>query len=235
MLGGFPAMAEQALAALKQSLATAGVHLPAGVSAGHLLIGLMVAVFVASRFLSMLVLFPVGLAAYWGIQTDAGRRTLRTANAKLSAILRRPIPSYTALCALCLVVAILGYFILPGKAAAATSTTSTTGRPNSELLLALRDAYDQGYDDGVAGAQRRPPKQAPELSDSVGTRTESGSSSSSSMGVGQLMKYGAAGFFIYNLGKSPGGGWNPQQAAQNAKANPLPLIFTLVMLSGVLF
>jgi len=225
-------MAEQALTALKQRLAAAGVQLPAGVSAGNLVIGLLVAAFVASRFLSIMVLFLVGLAAYWGIATDGGRRTLKSANAKLSATLRRPVPSYTALCALCLVVAVLGYVILPGKSAV-HSTTKTEGRSNAELLLALRDAYDQGYNDGVAGEKRQPPKQAPELSDSVGASTTAGSSSSS-MGFSQLMKYGAAGYFIYNLGKTPAG-WNPQQAVHNAKANPLPLIFILVMLSGVFF
>jgi len=228
-------MAEQALKALTQRLAAAGIQLPRGVSAGNLVIGLLVAAFVASRFLSTVLLFLIGLVAYWGIATDGGSRTLKSANQKLSAILRRPVPSYTALCALCLVVAVLGYVILPGKAAATSTTTNTEGPSNSDLLLALRDAYDQGYNDGSAKEKRKPPKRAPaELINSIGSRKAAGSSSSSSMGMSQLMKYGAAGYFIYNLGKTPAG-WNPQQAAQNAKANPLPLIFLLVMLSGVFF
>merc|ERR1711865_175777 len=97
-----------------------------------------------------------------------------------------------------------------------------------------RDAYEDGYKDGETGVERRPPKSIP--SANFGGGADSGasqpaSSSSGFGGVGSIVKYGGVAYTVYNLGKTPGapGGWTPQAAMVNAKANPLQVVMIAVM------
>lgn len=246
MPGGMPgmpdiqAMADQLGAALKQRLAAMGITPPAGVSltqfAGGAALILVGGVYMASRFLSMYVLALVGLVAYWGTMIPSGRNILAKVSSKLSSILRRPLPPYVVLCALCLAVAIIGHTVLPGKSVATSSMGGSRGSATAgqdyEISQAIREAYEQGYEDGVAGEKKRPPKHIP--SSRTFDTSQGHRGSSSGFGTGSIMKYGMVGYYAYNLGKTPGG-WNPQVAMVNAKANPTQLIMMAVMLSGILF
>jgi len=234
--GGFPAMAAQAAAAFQQQLAAAGIHLPPGVSVGQAAIGAIVAVFILSRFLSPIVLVLVGLAAYWGTQVDSGRAMLARGSAKASAVLGRPLPPWTGLCALCLVIALLGHTFLSSKSVTSSMGSqgaSAAAGQDASFAHEIREAYNQGYEDGAAGVDRRPPKHIPTPSLGNDNR-RSNHGSSSGFSYGSLMKYGMVGYTVYNLGKTPGG-WNPQVAMVNAKANPLQVVMMLVLVSGFLF
>lgn len=238
--GGLPAMLEQIVDAVKQRLAAVGIKLPANMSPGKLGIGAALAAFafywIASRYFSMYVLALVGLAAYWGTQTAAGRKMLSTGAGHASRVLGRPLPPYLPLCALCIVVAITGQMII-GKSAGSLSSGgggSTALSPDDLFAKAVREAYQQGFDDGTGGKDPRPPKHMPSPYAADADRSSRQSSSSGGFGFGSLMKYGMAGFYIYNLGKTPGG-WNPQLAMANLKANPMMAIMLLSSCSGMLF
>ena len=91
---------------------------------------------------------------------------------------------------------------------------------DAAFAKAFREAYDQGYDDGVENATRRPPKHI--------------LSASSGLGVISLLKCGMVAFTVCNMGKTLGG-WDPQLAIVNAKANPMQAAMMLVLLSVYLF
>lgn len=240
--GGLPAMAEQFAAALQQRLAAAGIRLPPGISPAQAAVGVAIigamSLYMLSRFISLTVVGLVGLAAYWGTQTDSGRAMLARGSARVSAALGRPLPPNAALVVLCLAVAMMGHMLLSGRAATGSmgsAGTASASARDTAVASAIREAYEQGYDDGVAGAQKRPPKHIPSpdyFQDSSGGSQVQGSTSR--FGFGSVMKYGMAAYFIYNCGKTPGG-WDPRLAMANLRANPMQAVMMLVMFSGVLF
>lgn len=235
--GGLPAMVAQLSAKLQQKLAAAGIRLPPGLSPQKAIVGAsvaaLVALYIMNRFISKYVLLAVSLAAYWGTQTDSGRRVLAKGSARVSAAIRRPLPSYAAPGALCLTVGVLGHMLLSDGVLGVlggSDGVSASIAPESTIADAIRDAYQQGYDDGVAGADPRPPK--PIQLPNFDTANEGvGQSSGSGFGLGSLMRYGMIASYGYNLGKTPGG-WDPQLAMANAKANPMQILMMLMMVSG---
>merc|ERR1711924_522019 len=97
------------------------------------------------------------------------------------------------------------------------------------FATSIREAYNQGYQDGVAGLDPRPPSTftAPEPRGSESTSSSSGSG----FGLYSLMRYGMIANYIYRMGAGPGG-WSVQSAIANAKANPMQAMIMLSMLSG---
>merc|ERR1711924_317146 len=98
---------------------------------------------------------------------------------------------------------------------------------------AIHKAYQQGYDDGAAGLDPRPPAHI-SVQDGSYDAGKSRQDTSSGFGLGSIMRYGPAAYFVYNLGKTSTG-WDPQFAMMNAKANPLQALMVLAMMSGMLF
>lgn len=95
------------------------------------------------------------------------------------------------------------------------------------VAASIREAYNQGYEDGVAGLERRPPNYiAPEP---LQAATSGGGGGG--FGIWSLMRYGMIANYVYRIGTGPGG-WNPQVAFANAKANPLQAFLMLSMISG---
>jgi len=179
----------------------------------------------------MTVLAIVAVTAYWAMATDSGSMAMNQCCAKISGVVRRPVRKHTLVFIICVGVAALGHTILGGSTRA-VSTPSGGGavRQDAALADAIRDAYEQGYEDGRDGLEKRPPRHIP----SQNYTAPPPRSSSGGFGMGSIFKYGMAGYLVYKLGKTPSG-WNPQAAMMNAKANPLQVIVMVVMLSGVLF
>eukprot|EP00928_Gymnodinium_smaydae_P037831 TRINITY_DN26216_c0_g1_i1.p1 TRINITY_DN26216_c0_g1~~TRINITY_DN26216_c0_g1_i1.p1 ORF type:complete len:330 (+),score=55.77 TRINITY_DN26216_c0_g1_i1:44-1033(+) len=232
------AMMRQATAAINQALAAAGISLPPNVSIAQLGMGVLVGLFILSRFVSMMVMAMVAFAAYWGTMTDGGRSMLARGSAKASSLLRRPVPKWLPLCVLCLSVALMGHMTMSAFSgvggARAGSAGAAVSDQDSAIARAIREAYEEGYVDGAAGSEKRPPKYIPSQEFDVGASSGSSAKSSSSGGMGSLMKYGMAGYYLYKLGKTPSG-WDPQFAMANAKANPMQSGMLLMMLSGIFF
>jgi len=147
----------------------------------------------------------------------------------VAALKRCSLSPRVVLCVLCLAVALLGRTFL---SSGSSSSASATPSHDVAMTRAIREAYDQGYDDGVAGLDRRPPKHiySSESDGSAGSSRQG----STGFGVSSLLKYGMVGYTVYSFGKTPGG-WNPQLAMANAKANPMQAMTMLMMCSGILF
>jgi len=155
----------------------------------------------------------------------------------VQTIAKRPVPQKYIVCALCVAIAVVGHMLTSGKSAAkgmCTSSASGAASPDAAFASAVREAYQQGYDDGVAGVEPRPPKHIPTPNFGMASNS-SPPRSSSGLGFSSLMKYGMAGYYVYNTGKTPVGGWDPNLAVANVKQNPLQAIMLLVMVSGILF
>lgn len=243
------AMVNQAVETVRMTLASVGIPLPASTTPGQLLGGIAVAVAVAmyitTRIFSLTVLMGVGGIAYWGALTDGGRAAIATASSKVSSVVRRPIPTHMMLLVLCMVAAVAGQKLLGGgvPASSGVASTNTAGHAsgrNPAIAQAIADAYEQGYEDGVAGADKRPPKHI-DLDagaanfDNGATDDASQQKSGSGFGLSSILKYGMMAYFVFNLGKTPAGGWDPQVAMANAKANPMQAGLMLVMASGIIF
>ena len=99
--------------------------------------------------------------------------------------------------------------------------------------IALRDAYQQGFDDALAGLDPRPPRHIP-MPQQFDGAASGGNGKSSGFGIGSLFKYGMAAQYAYKLGCGPAG-WSLQTALINAKTNPLQCVMLLTMFSGILF
>merc|ERR1712137_1325936 len=163
--------------------------------------------------------------------TDSGSMAMNQCCAKISGVLRMPMRKHTLVLLICLGVAALSHTIIGGSTrAASTHSGGGTAHRDTGFADAIRDAYEQGYEDGRDGLEKRPPRHIPPQSYAAPPPR----SSSSGFGMGSIFKYGMAGYLVFKLGKTPSG-WNPQVAMMNAKANPLQVILMVVMLSGVLF
>merc|ERR1712151_222082 len=129
-----------------------------GQLAGGLALGVVAALYIATRFVSLKVLMLVACAAYWGIKTESGSGLLARGTSQLSATLRRPVPRHVPLLLICLSIGFVGHILLDGSSGAARGAASVAGKStrDAEFSTAIREAYDQGYEDGSAGLERRP-------------------------------------------------------------------------------
>jgi len=231
------AMAEQLTAALQQRLAQAGISLPPSVSPQQALMGFgiaaIVVLYILSRFLTTTALLIVGVVAYWGLSSVNGRTTLSRGSAKASQVLRRPVHPNVLLILLCIAAAYAGHLFFSSRSGADQSAYSSYADSSDPVREAIHKAYQQGHDDGAAGLEARPPAHISVVHPSPDSG-KSAQDATSGFGLRTLLRYAPAAYFIYNLGKTPGG-WDPQFAMMNAKANPVQAIMVLTMMSGMLF
>eukprot|EP00933_Yihiella_yeosuensis_P043520 TRINITY_DN3834_c1_g1_i1.p1 TRINITY_DN3834_c1_g1~~TRINITY_DN3834_c1_g1_i1.p1 ORF type:complete len:344 (+),score=85.43 TRINITY_DN3834_c1_g1_i1:51-1082(+) len=225
-------LTRKAAAWLEETLASAGLRLPPGVSAEHACLGLVVAVLVALYFLKSYV--PVvgfvmsGVVGYIGLKTVQGQMMLEQCTAKLCSATGRPIPPRAVLALVCLAVLFMGRSLFGGSLGAASG--GNVAEPAKDAYgLALKEAYQQGYDDAVAGLAPRPPKHIPSVGGSDdGSRN---SSKSSGFGFSSIIRFMMIAPYFFRLGQGPGG-WNINNAIANLKANPGQAMMMLLMLSG---
>lgn len=178
-------------------------------------VGLCVALVVAWRYLALWVAGVVGLIAAWS-RTARGRDMVENAAAKASSLAGRPVPPGALVAVVCALVAAYAW-------SSTDSPLVPPGNPDSGVEMSIREAYNDGYRDGVDGKDPRPPRYFASQS--------SGGSSSSGFGIGSLFRYFMVANYLYRSGMAPGG-WSFQAALANVQANPLQAVIMLSMLSG---
>jgi len=162
----------------------------------------------------------VGIVLFVATRTDGGRVALAQFTAVLNAKLGRPLPSTVVLGMVCLVVAVLAHLFIDSF-----NSTTVTAKPDS-FGSSLRDAYQQGYDDALAGLDPRYPQY---FSSSTPLPEED-----RGFGFGSLMRLGLCGSVIYRAGVGPGG-WSLSTTMRNFQANPMQIIMSLMMCMGTGF
>lgn len=177
-------------AAVQRKLAELGVALPPGMTPGHAAAAAaaaaLAALYFASRAIPVPVLALVGLLAYGGTATQRGKAVLSKAAARASSSFGRPLQAAHLLAAFCVVVALMGTAALSGS-----STSSATPSPPTDIYVqGLREAYQHGYDDALAGLEPRPPLHIP--GPELGAPGGGGSGSRAGWGLGTLVRYGTA-------------------------------------------
>mmetsp|Transcript_168096 Transcript_168096/g.539846 ORF Transcript_168096/g.539846 Transcript_168096/m.539846 type:complete len:334 (+) Transcript_168096:81-1082(+) len=234
MPGGMPGMPAGAKlkALVERQLAALGVALPPGVTAGQAAAGLVVAavagLWILNRTFPVVVLAGVGLTAYLASSTPRGSKFLETGAQRCSRLVRRPLQPMHLLIVFCIVAALVGKAIYPGGSSSASSVA-----PAEDIYgRSLREAYQQGYDDGVAGLDPRPPKHfsMPEVG-----ADRTAPASSGGFGMGSMMRYGMVASYFYKAGAAPGGGFSLQMLMANLQTNPMQAGMMLMMLSGSIF
>merc|ERR1711971_494244 len=95
--------------------------------------------------------------------------------------------------------------------------------------VGLRDAYQQGYDDALAGLDPRPPKHIPTTH--TGPAPDSSSGASSGFGIGSIFRYAMIGQYIYRAGSGPCG-FSAGNLIANLQANPMQAVMMLMMVGG---
>ncbi|CAE8587651.1 unnamed protein product [Polarella glacialis] len=228
MPGGMPdveGIAAAARAWLEQTLAASGIRLPPGISLGKLAVGLAVVaalfLYYIRQFVPVTALLAAAVVAGAGTMTQSGRMALEEVSAKVSGAIGRPVRPNLVLGITCLAI---GYFCCSMTGGGGVSATPAT----DPYAVALREAYQQRYDDAIAGLDPRPPKHIPSIDPQAGQRS---SSSGGGFGLSSLMRYGMIAPYFYRLGQSPGG-WSFPVAFANLKANPGQAMMMLMMLSG---
>jgi len=228
-------MLEQLKTALLRQLASVGINLPPGISAGQALGGVVVVGLLAIYFVTKSIPFPVLLAvggvAYAGKKTSQGQKMLGTLSYRAARLTGRPLGSTQLLIALCVVLALVGR-VLYGGGGGGSSSDSVMPADDDAFGRYARDMYQQGYDDALAGLDPRPPRSVPVIDTAS---SKSSSSSGSSFGIGSLLRYAMVGSYIYKAGTIPGQGFSPQFLLQNLQANPMQAGMMLMMLSGSIF
>lgn len=231
ILGRFTAFIGQLRPALERHLTKFGVRLPSGISDNQLIIGCTLVVLVILYFLSSLIplsaLLVAGALAFAGTKTLKGRLLLERCTARASATLGRPLPSKVILAVACITAALVSRSLL------GSSATGVSAKPavNDAFATALREAYQQGYDDAVAGLDPRPPKHIAMPDFNEHSRTQSSSTGWVGGSFRWLFRLTILGPYAYRLGQGPGG-WNPAYVMANLKANPGQALMVLMMLTG---
>lgn len=235
MPGGYgavvAALAQRLKGLVEAQLASVGAALPPGVTANQLAAGVAAAalfcLWILSRSFPMPLLLGAGGLAFAGKGTSAGSKLLSSAAWRLSRLAGRPLDSTHLLIVLCILALLMGKAVYPSG----SSPVNASVAPEHDYGLALREAYQQGYDDGVAGADPRPPRHIamPE------TSARAASASGGAFGMGSMLRYGMVGSYLYKAGTVPGGGFSPQLLLMNLQANPMQAGMMLLMVSGMLF
>lgn len=227
MQNPFAGMMGKAAAAIEPILASLGMRLPPGVNSQQVVMGVaavaMISLWMISYWLSWKLIGLVALVAFAATQTDPGRVTLAQCSARVSSLIGKPIQPNQLLLLVCAFTAVVGHQWL--------SSSSITAEPAVDAWgVALKDAYQQGYDDGIAGRSPRPPKHIPrpDYNDSP-ARSES-----SGFGIGSLIRYAMVGSYVYRMGCGPAG-FSPQLLMANLQANPMQAFMMLMMVSGYMF
>jgi hypothetical protein len=189
------------------------------------------AVFFRSHVPWTFVIFAA-IGAYLS-RTDRAQALAAQVGVAAGAAIGRPVPAELVSLAGVLVFAFAGrsFFGGSGSSAYQGAAYAAEGDPGGSFATSIREAYNQGYKDGVDGLEPRPPSTfaAPEYRGNESTSSSSGSG----FGLYSLMRYAMIGSYIYRMGGggSPGG-WSIQSAIAGAKANPMQAMIMLSMLSG---
>ncbi|CAK0911755.1 unnamed protein product, partial [Prorocentrum cordatum] len=175
--------------------------------------------------------------ARMGIRLPPGVSALQAAGGALVAcfgalyVLGRFVPKMAiALAGLAAVAALaLGQSLLPRGGGHAQPASGH----QEAYAEALREAYQQGYDDGLAGRERRnfslrrhivTPQHEPAAPTGGG----------GGFGMGSVMRYIMVAGYVYRAGAGPGG-FSLQSAIANIQANPMQGLMMVSMLSGMFF
>lgn len=231
ILASFTTFIGQLRPALERHLTKVGVRLPSGLSDRQLIIGCTLVVLVMLYFLSSLIplsaLLVAGALAFAGTKTHKGRVLLEQCTARASATLGRPLPSKLILAVACITAALVSRSLL------GSSSSGVSAKPvvNDAYAAALREAYQQGYDDAVAGLDPRPPKHIAMPDFNEPSRTQGSSAGFFGGSFRWLFRLMILGPYAYRLGQGPGG-WNPAYIMANLKANPGQVLMMLMMMSG---
>jgi len=230
--GGMPQMPSSAdmAAAAEQALARMGIRLPPGVSAlqaaGGALVACFGALYVLGRFVPKMAIALAGMVAYAGVATSQGQAMSAKAAARASATLRRPISPYMVVGLAAVAALALGQSLLPRGGGHAQPASGH----QEAYAEALREAYQQGYDDGLAGREARPPRHIVTPPHEPAAPTGGGGG----FGMGSVMRYIMVAGYVYRAGAGPGG-FSLQSAIANIQANPMQGLMMVSMLSGMFF
>eukprot|EP01051_Picozoa_sp_SAG22_P005177 SAG22_NODE_300_length_12752_cov_3.102426_9_plen_347_part_00 len=207
-------------------------------------LGVGLLVYWGSSYVPLPVMAAAAAVGLTGTQTAPGRRAAAAAAARFGTT-----PDMV-MAALVGVVAFGGSALLKwaaggggvgfgglGGAGAGAGAADGAGGGSREVRTVLH-AYKLGFKDGEAGNPYDPPDHVPldgDYGGGGGGGGESSSSSSSSsggsgIGIYKLFRYGMVANTAYRLGSDGAGGWSPQLAMANARANPTQVAFAAMML-----
>lgn len=207
---------------LQRHLATYGLK-PERVLAGGALVAISF-LFFGRQYVTTTGLFLVIGIGYCALATPQGKDALERVAARLSSVFGRPVPPP-------LVLAVAGCLAMYAGHSYSGGSAGNVSPASDPYAAGLKEAYQQGYDDALAGLNPRPPKHipSPEMYDGGGQRA----SASSGFGIGSLFRYAMMGNYIYRMGGGGGpGGWSVPNVIANAKANPMQAFMLLSMLGG---
>merc|ERR1712113_731075 len=113
----------------------------------------------------------------------------------------RPVKTSHLLGFLCIVAALVSHTFLNGAGMFGVGSGTSTKPATDAYSVGLREAYQQGFDDALAGLDPRPPKHisthVPEYE--VGGNSRSGSSTGG-FGIGSILRYGMLASYVYRIG-----------------------------------